>query len=224
MINMNAHSASSATLRRPRYFLGEQPLVVVARYRSASPCNWSVLYHVVSSILEPYCAADYLEVEPTELDTTGWPLYDYDSDEIRRWFAEEVERDGGFDIKWANICGMHYCDLDPLHVMRSCDTQFDAAGQPVDCFWEVSVLSRDDPEFWSFLLADSPGSLDVDWQPRQELFSKTVLDWVRENPDRAEDWLRSSPSPASLVGESDALTVMLKRIGHAIRQGRVSPD
>ena len=192
-----------ATLPRPRHFKGQQPLVAVARYRSTEGCNWSVLYNVVSNILEPYSAADYLQVEPGELDTTGWPLYDYDCDEIRRWFVEELELDGGSEIKWANICDMHYRDEDPLHVLRSCDTQYGDNGQPVDCFWEVSVLNRDDPEFWRLLLTDAPESIDVDWQPRQDDLSKLVLDWARGNPDRAEAWLQASPPPSAYSGERD---------------------
>lgn len=213
-------AATAATLPRPRHFFGQQPLVVVARY-SSSDCNWSILYHVVSNIQAPFSGAEYLQLEPGELDTSGWPLYDYDCDEIRRWLVEELQIDGGFEIKWADICEMHYCETDPLHLMRGRDTVLNTDGTPSDCYWEISVLNRDDAEFWEFLLTDAPESLDIDWQPRQEVFSKVVLDWVRDNPDRAEAWLSASPSPVALIGDSDALTRMLKKIERAIRQGRV---
>ena len=143
---------------------------------------------------------------------------------IRRWFIEELEIDGGFEIKWANMCEMNDVEDDPLHIMRGCDTVVDDNDLPIDCYWEVSVLNRDDPEFWQFLVSDSPGALDISWQPRQENFSKAVLDWVRENPDRAEAWLNAAPTPSSLIGTSEELATLIKKIGRAIRQGRVPLD
>ncbi len=212
---------SAATLPRPRHYLGNQPVVAVARYQSEQCCDWSMLYHAVSDILEPFSGNDFLDVDLSVVDCSGWPLYDYDCEQINRWFREELTIDDGFEIKWANICGMRRGDDDPLHVLLGRDTVFDNKNRPIDCYWEVSVLSRDDAEFWKYLLSDTPASIDIRWQPRQEAFSKLVLDWVRENPDSAERWLTAAPTPQELVGESKDLDTLITKIKRAIRQGRI---
>lgn len=225
MTNINTSPTSqAAALPRPRHFLGKQPVVAVARYHSKSPCDWNILYHTVAEILEPFSGSEFLGFDLSEVDCSDWPLYDYDGEQIRRWFVEELERDGCFLIKWADRCGMNYREIDPLHIMRGSNTQVDENDQPIDCYWEVSVLNRDDAEFWHYLLSDSPAALDIYWEPDQDQFSDEVLDWVRKNPDRAEAWLNAAPSPAELVGESDDLDSLIKKIKRAIRQGRVPLD
>ncbi len=210
-----------ATMPRPRHFLGNQPVVAVARYHSKKPCNWSMLYHVVTDISEPYCGIEFLDLDPSEVDCGKWPLYDYDCEQINNWFLEELEIDGGFEIKWANRCQMHYREDDPLHILRGDNTQVDENDHPIDGYWEVSLLNRDDAEFWQFLLTDSPMSLDIAWQPRQEAFSEAVFDWIRKNPNRAQAWLDATPMPVDLIGDSDELDHLIKKIKRAIRQGRI---
>jgi hypothetical protein len=210
-----------ANLPRPRHYLGNQPVVAVARYHSEKPCNWSMLYHAVADISEPYCGIDFLDLDPSEVDRGKWPLYDYDCEQINNWFVEELEIDGGFEIKWANRCQMHYREDDPLHILRGDNTKVDGNDHPIDGYWEVSVLNRDDAEFWQFLLTDSPMSLDIAWQPRQEAFSEAVFDWIRKNPNRAQAWLDTTPVPADLIGDSDELDHLIKKIKRAIRQGRI---
>ena len=208
-------------LPRPRHFLGNQPVVAVARYRSEHPCDWNMLYHVVSDIYEPFTANEHLGLDPSELDCSDWPLYDYDCEEIKRWFVEELEIDGGYEITWANRCEVHYRDDDPLHIMRGDNTEVDANDHPIDGYWEVSVLNRDDAEFLEYLLSDMGASIGINWEPRQDKFSKLVLDWVRDHPNRAKKWLNASPTPAELVGESDDLANLIKKIQRAIRQGNI---
>lgn len=183
-----------------------------------------MLYHVVSDICEPFSGNDFLDVDPAEVDCSDWPLYDYDCEVINRWFLEELEIDGGFEIKWADMCGMHHDDEDPLHILRGRDTKVDENNRPIDGYWEVSVLSRDDTDFWQFLLTDSPMSIDIFWHPRQNEFSEAVFDWIRENPDRAEAWLNAAPPPADQIGDSDDLDHLIKKIQRAIRQGRIPLD
>jgi len=225
MTNSNStNTVNAAPLPRPRSFLGDQPVVAVARYRSKLPCDWNILYHLEGTIYEPFSGSEYLELDPTEDDPRYWKSYDYDVDDINRYFVEELAIDGGYDIKWADICGMHRDDNDPLHILRGCDTEVDANNRPTDGYWEVSVLNRDDADFWIFLLTGSPDSIGITWQPRQEPFSKIVLGWVRENPVQAQEWLDASPSPAKLIGESDELSQMIKKIKRAIRQGHLPLD
>lgn len=218
--NINA-TPSAATLPRPRHYLGNQPVVAVARYQSEQGCDWSMLYHVVSDICEPFSGNDFQAVDLSDVDCSGWPLYDYDCEQINRWFLEELEIDDGFEIEWANMCGMHRTDAAPLHVLLGQDTVVDENDCPIDCYWEVSVLSRDDADFWKYLLSDTPASINIHWEPRQEAFSKLVLDWVLENPDSAERWLTASPTPQELVGESKDLDTLITKIKRAIRQGRI---
>ena len=220
----NSNSISSMTpgaLPRPRHFLGEQPVVAVARYHSQKPCDWNMLYHVVTEIAEPYCGIEFLDLDPSEVDCGKWPLYDYDCEEINNWFFEELEIDGGFEIKWANRCQMHYREDDPLHILRGDNTEVDANDHPIDGYWEVSVLNRDDAAFWEYLLSDTGVSIGINWEPRQDKFSELVLDWVRDHPVVAEKWLNSGPTPAELVGESDELNNLIKKIKRAIRQGSI---
>ena len=218
---MTHTNPSPATLPRPRHFLGNQPVVAVARYHSQKSCDWSMLYHCVTEIAEPYCGIELLDLDPSEVDCDKWPLYDYDCEEINNWFFEELEIDGGYDIKWANRCQMHYREDDPLHILRGDNTQVDENDHPIDGYWEVSVLNRDDPEFWQFLLTDSPSSLNITWQPRQEAFSEAVLEWIRQDPDRAQAWLDATPLPADLIGDCDELDHLIKKIKRAIRQGHI---
>ena len=220
----NLANPTAATLPRPRHFLGTQPVVAVANYHSKTPCNWSMLYHDETNISEPYCGIEFLDLDPSEVNCSEWQLYDYDCEHINNVFIDELENDGGDEIGWGDRCQMHYREDDPLHILRGANTQVDENGHPIDGYWEVSLLNRDDAEFWEFLLTDSPMSLDIAWQPRQEAFSKTVFDWIRRNPNRAENWLQASPTPADLVGESDDLALLIKKIKRAIKQGRVTLD
>lgn len=220
--NMNP-LPSAATLPRPRHFLGNQPIVAVARYESESGCNWNMLYHVTESIYSPFSGPEHCGYEEDEVDCSDWPLYDYDCEVINRWFCEELDLDGGNEISWADICGMFWDEEDPLHVLRSCNTKVDASGKPIDDYWVVSVLNRDDAEFWEYLL-DGGSAIGIDWEPRQEDFAKVVVDWARENPESAEGWLNASPSPMDLIGESDDLTKLIKKIKRAIKQGQLSED
>ncbi len=225
MTNLTSISTTNdGSLPRPRSFRGDQPVVAVARYRSKLPCDWNILYHLEGTIYEPFSGSKYLELYPTDVDSRYLQSYDYDFDDINRFFMEELENDGGCEVTWANICDMHRADEDPLHILRGRDTEVDANNRPTDCYWEVGVLNRDDADFWIFLLTDSPDSIGITWQPRQESFSNMVLDWLRENPVRAQEWLNASPSPAELIGESDELTQLIKKLKRAIKQGNIPLD
>ncbi len=210
-----------APLPRPRYFLGDQPVVAVAHYRCKIDRGWSILYHLEANICEPFSGTKYLKLDPAENDARYLQSYDYDFYDINSIFLQELENDGGLEIKWANRCDMQRDDDDPLNILRGCDTEVDANDRPTDGYWEVSLLNRDDADFWLFLLTDNTDSIDIEWQPPQEPFSEMVLDWARENPGRAQDWLDASPSPEDLIGESDELTQMIKEIKRAIKQGNI---
>ena len=215
---------SAASLPRPRYFLGEQPVAVVADYQSEEDRNWSTMYHVVTDIFEPMSVHELLDIDPSEMNFNCNHLFDHDCYQLNDWLREELVGGGGLDIKWSGMCGIRYDESDPPDILRSGDTKLDDNGFPKDEYWKLEVYSRDDAMFWHYLLSDSSSTFDIDWPMESEPFSKMVMDWVRENPAEAKEWLNASPTPIELIGESDGLTKLIKKITRAIKQGQLSED
>jgi hypothetical protein len=186
-----------------------------------------MLFHSIEMIYKPTSASCYFQDESDLIDRSNWPVVDYDFEVINSIFANELDADGGLLIKWANICGMHSEEDDAFNCLRADDSVADDDGKLVDNYWKVRILTRDDPEFWTYAVHDYSGSIGIDWQPDQEQFSKLVLDWARERPTAAQLWLDAKPDPMSFAtGEDEAaqLAQFLKKVRHSIRQGLLASD
>lgn len=219
-------SESHTTLPQ-RGFLGTQPIVAVAKFKSSDGRNWHMLFHDVAQIYVPTSAANYFQDDFDGIDCSDWPAVDYDYEIINRNFMQELDNDGCQFIKWAYICGMQSDEGDPFHYLRAHDSVTDENNKLIDNYWEIQILTRDDPDFWSYMLTDYSGTIGIDWAPNQQPFSKCVLDWARENPHEAQFWLVADPLPMTHVDSDEAnanVNELLKRIRHAIRQGLLLTD
>ena len=198
----------------PRY-QGIQPLFGAARFVSESGICWGYANFTVDSGLEtPYHYDDEFVM--------GWDdWYDYDPLDWNCWMYADIEREYDVQFKWGCMCGIYQDGNDPPHILRSNETKVDENDVPIDGYWELCVINRDQVEFWFYLMTDNEENLDVHWMQSHTDVHKEVMNWVRENPDAAERWLTASPTPQELVGEDERLDRLITEIKRAIRQGRI---
>ena len=196
-------------------FKGIQPLFAAARFVSEEGIGWGYAdFSVNSAIEKPYQFDDQFDM--------GWEeWYDYDPTEWNSWIFVDVDREYDTQFKWGASCGIHQDERDPPHILRGSQTKLDENNQSVDNYWEVCIINRDQPEFWTYLMTGDEGDLDVDWMQSHTDVRKEVMNWIRDNPDTAERWLTVAPTPHELVGESGALKELISDIQRAIRQGRI---
>lgn len=217
--NESLAAAAAPTITIPGYegtqprFQGKQPLFCAARFVSAEGINWGYANFTVHSKL---CEAYQFD------DEVGLDVgYDYDPEEWNSWMFTDIEREYDFQFKWGSICGIYQDDNDPLHILRSGKTTVDDNDVPVNNYWEMCIINRDQPEFWFYLMHGNEDNLDVGWMQSHTDVHEEVMHWIRENPDQAERWLTASPTPEDLVGASADLDSLIAEIKRAIRQGRI---
>jgi hypothetical protein len=225
LANTPAHTpaaTSKPTITIPGYdgtlprFQGNQPLFGAARFVSASGINWGYAnFTVQSDLCEPYQLDDDLDEAPaTEVG------YDYDPCDWNSWMYDDVDREYDVQFKWGSICGVCQDESDPAYILRSDKTVVDANDVPVDNYWEMCIINRDQVEFWFYLMTGNEENLGVGWMQSHTDVHKELMHWIRENPDHAERWLNASPTPKELVGESEDLDKLIAQMNRAIRQGR----
>ncbi len=215
-------STSAPTITIPGYdgplprFQGSQPLFGAARFVSSSGIQWGYAnFSVGSELCMPY---QFDEASGDGLETVVG--YDYDPTDWNSWMIVDVDREYDAQFKWGAMCGIYQDECDPAYILRSDKTVVDDNNVPIDNYWQMSIINRDQVEFWFYLMTGNEENLGVDWMQSHTDVEKEVMNWIRENPEVAERWLNASPTPKELVGEDEDLDKLIAKMNRAIRQGR----
>jgi len=199
------------TGKLPR-FQGNQPLFSAARFQSLEEIAWGYASFRIDSIGE---------IDQPELEELKGIGYDCDPETSTAFMPEDLDSEYERQFKWGATCGCYQDEVDIACIVRSRLTKTNDDGEPIDNYWEICVINRDQPEFWTYLISKDPMALGVQWMQSFVDPMKEITDWAMENPDTAERWLLAEPTPHKLIGPDPDLDKLISKIKRAIRRGRI---